>query len=208
VAASYGKQRGNDVTHFSEEQIFRHLYPEESRGVQETPFCNNANCAVRSSLWREMPYDEELTGLEDLHWGKRVTEKGFAIAYAADAEIIHVHEEKPKQILNRYRREAIALKRIYPGQHMSFGSFIRLFVFNTLGDYWHAARDGVALREILQIPLYRFLQFWGAYLGDHQEGSVTASLRKTFYYPRTLRRSQHTGQQRQPHREKIKYESV
>ncbi|HAV78646.1 MAG TPA: family 2 glycosyl transferase, partial [Anaerolineae bacterium] len=66
VALTYGKQRGPDFAKFSEHQIFHQWYPDVSRRDQETAFCNNANAAIRKSLWDKYPYDETLTGLEDL----------------------------------------------------------------------------------------------------------------------------------------------
>lgn len=184
IAAVYGKQRGGPETCYSERQVFARWFPEMSVKRQETPFCNNANCAVRREIWQKLPYDEELTGLEDLAWAKQVMEMGYRISYAADAVIAHIHEESPWQVKNRYMREAIALKRIYPEQDMSFADFLRLFVQNTVTDYAHAAVEQALLPNVLDIPRFRFMQFWGAYRGFKQSGPVTERLRRTFYYPR------------------------
>ena len=93
VVLTYGKQRGNHLSHFSEQQIFAHLYPEQSQLHQTHPFCNNANAAIRRSTWEEHPYDESLSGLEDLEWANWAAQKGYAISYVAEAEIVHVHQE-------------------------------------------------------------------------------------------------------------------
>jgi glycosyltransferase involved in cell wall biosynthesis len=63
VALTYGKQRGNEHTNYSEHKIFCKWFPEGSVFVQRSPFCNNANAAIRRSLWNQIPYNEELTGL-------------------------------------------------------------------------------------------------------------------------------------------------
>jgi rhamnosyltransferase len=68
VALTYGKQRGDENTKFSEQQIFATWFPGESVLRQTHPFCNNANAAIRRALWELHPYDETLTGLEDLDW--------------------------------------------------------------------------------------------------------------------------------------------
>ncbi len=186
VAAVYGKQRGGPETTYSEHQVFAQWFPDESVALQDTPFCNNANCAVRRTVWEKHPYDEELTGLEDLAWAKQVMDDGLRVSYAADAVIAHIHEESPWQVQNRYRREAIALKRIYPEQDMSFFDFVRLFAQNTVTDFAHAAVDGKLLENVVDIPRFRLMQFWGAYRGFKQSGPVTEQLRRTFYYPREL----------------------
>ena len=112
VALTYGKQRGPDSAKYSEQQIFHRWYPDASDSNQPTAFCNNANAAIRKSLWETHPYDETLTGLEDLAWAKWTKEQGYKIAYTAEAEIVHIHDETPRGVFNRNRREAMAFKRI------------------------------------------------------------------------------------------------
>ena len=139
-----------------------------SKPNQETAFCNNANAAIRKSLWEKNNYDETLTGLEDLAWAKWAKEQGHAIAYVAEAEIVHVHNETPRGVYNRYRREAMALRKIYPEAHFNLYDFLRLTMTNILSDLWHAARDGVLLKNISSIFWFRFMQFHGTRMG-HRE---------------------------------------
>ncbi len=188
IALTYGKQRGNEVTKYTEHQIFAKWFPNESNRQQAHPFCNNANAAIRRSLWEQVPYDETLTGLEDLDWATRVTQLGYRIAYNAEAEIIHVHDETPKRIYNRYRREAIALKQIFPQEQFSRWDFIRLLLSNTLNDYYHAWHDRQFWQNLIEIPVFRLMQFWGTYQGFRQHGPISSQLKHTFYYPRGLAR--------------------
>lgn len=183
VALVYGKQRGNGETKFSEERVFRKWYPDEDIEYQESPFCNNANAAIRRSIWEEFMYDESLTGLEDLDWAKRVKEAGYEISYASEAEIVHVHEETPRQILNRYQREAIAHKQIIPEQSFTFLDFLKMFIYNTFSDYGSALKQGRLWGNIKSIPVFRFMQFWGTYRGFNMDDPVTEDLRNRFFYP-------------------------
>ena len=183
VALVYGKQRGNESTKFSEQQVLLKWFPDTSNSHQEHPFCNNANAAVRRSVWEQLEYDETLTGLEDTDWATKAMALGYKIAYVADAEIVHVHNETMKQIYNRYRREAIALKRIAPQERFNLWDFCRLFAANVIGDYGHAWRDRALWRNIPGILSFRFLQFWGTYRGFAQSGPVTSQLKRAFYYP-------------------------
>jgi NAD(P)-dependent dehydrogenase (short-subunit alcohol dehydrogenase family) len=129
VGLVYGRQTGNDRTHFSELEVLRRWFPEVGDDDQQTPFCNNANCAVRASAWRELPYDEELTGLEDLDWAKRALAAGWKIVYEARAGIAHVHDELFADTRNRYRREGIAHRRIFHDQQTTDETWSR--VMNT-----------------------------------------------------------------------------
>lgn len=186
VALAYGKQRGNATAKFSEGQIFARWYPESSDLQQAHPFCNNANAAIRRSLWQLHLYDESLSGLEDLDWAHWAVGEGYRLAYVAEAEVIHVHNETPRAVYNRYRREAMAFKRIFPQEHFGLRDFLRLSLSNIFSDMWYAARQGVLLRSLGSIFWFRLMQFWGTYQGYRHLGPLTWQLRQTFYYPRGI----------------------
>jgi rhamnosyltransferase len=182
VALVYGKQRGDERTRYSERRVFARWFPDVSDPDQQHPFCNNANAAVRRSVWEGLRYDEGLTGLEDLDWAKRAMAAGHRIAYEAGAEIAHVHDECPRDIFNRYRREAMALARIQPEVKFGLIDFLRLAVSNIVSDLGHAWRDGhwPGARDI---ATFRVLQFWGTYRGFREPEGVTSELKRRFYYP-------------------------
>jgi rhamnosyltransferase len=187
TALVYGKQQGGNATKFSEGQVFARWFRGTSASNQSTPFCNNANAAIRREVWLQLPYNENLTGLEDIDWARRAMQLGYRIAYEADAVVVHVHNETPVQTCNRYRREAIALKTIYPEEVFRFSDFLRLFLQNVLSDLNQAWREGVLRGELVGILSFRLMQFWGTYRGFAQRGPVRTELKRTFYYP--LRKS-------------------
>ncbi len=186
VALTYGRQKANEKNKYSEHQILTKWFPEHSAAVQRTPFCNNANAAIRRSLWEQIPYDESLTGLEDLDWAKRVIGKGYHLSYVAEAEVVHVHEEKYAGIYNRYYRESIVFYQLFSEQKFGMPDFLWLWFLNTAADYLHAHRDGELSKNVFQIPLFRLMQFWGTYKGYTQRDPVSSSLRQRFYYPNEL----------------------
>jgi rhamnosyltransferase len=198
IALTYGKQRGPQTAKFSEQQIYHQWYPDASQLCQATAFCNNANAAIRRSLWEKNPYDETLTGLEDLAWGKWAREQGYDIAYVAEAEIIHIHNETPKAVFNRYRREAMAFKRMYHEAHFNVYDFVRLTVMNILSDLWHAARKRALLKNVKSIFWFRFMQFYGTRLGYRESGLLTPQLRETFYYARERKPQNHVSRDVEP----------
>lgn len=188
VGAIYGKQRGCDTTKYSEHQIFNKWFPDECNFSQEHPFFNNANAAIRSKLWKRIPYDETLTGLEDIDWANRVLKLAYKIVYSAEAEVIHVHNETIIQVFNRYRREAIALKRIFPQEKFSLWDFLRLLMVNSINDIYHSLHDNLFWKNLAEIIAFRIMQFWGTYRGYARRGPITNQLRQTFYYPNGLSR--------------------
>jgi glycosyltransferase involved in cell wall biosynthesis len=183
IALVYGKQRGNEKSHFSEQQIFNSWYGEESKIPQNHPFCNNANAAIRKTHWRQHPYDETLPGLEDLEWAKWAISQNLKVAYAAEAEIVHVHEESWHGIQKRYLREGMAFKQIYPHEQFSYPEFLRLFIKNSINDMREAVRLKKLRSEILKILRFRWQQFHGTYLGYKRSGPLTWQLKQSFYYP-------------------------
>ncbi len=182
VALTYGKQRGDENSLFSEHQIFARWFPDRPEPRQGHAFCNNANAAIRRSLWEQHPYDETLTGLEDLAWAKWAQEQGHAIAYVPAAEVVHVHSETPHGVLNRYRREGMAFKQIFPEAHFNLYDFARSTLSSIGFDLLHAARLHRFWRSIASIVWFRFSQFWGTYLGYRHSSLLTPDLRQTFYY--------------------------
>jgi rhamnosyltransferase len=184
IALVYGKQRGTDITRFSEHQIFRGLFPNKSNFQQKIPFCNNANCAIRKELWEKYPFDEDLTGLEDIYWGKKAIELGNNIAYSADAEIIHAHQENNERIFKRYYREAIALKNIIPSSHFSLWDLLRLTPHAIISDCYEAKRKNCFLSCFREIVEFRYLQYWGAYKGFNQQKPLSKQMLRTLYYPK------------------------
>ena len=183
VAIVYGRQVGDERTKFSESRVMLKWFPNQNIWDQDHPFSNNANAAVLKSLWESMPYDETLTGLEDLDFAKKALDKGYKIAYVADAPVVHVHEESWDIIRNRYRREAMAYARIVQGSKLSLSRAIRLAVSNIAGDYREAARVGCLGENVISIPQFRIAQFFGAWQGFRKPDQVSAKLLERFYYP-------------------------
>ena len=183
IAISYGRQIGDHRTKFSEQQLMRRWFPPVSVPRQAHPFCNNANAAVRRDVWVAQPYDEDLTGLEDIEWAGRALEKGYLVSYVAESAVVHVHEESWDRLRNRYRREAIAHRRIYEKQRMRALEALALSARHVVIDYGAAARQRVLVRNLLSIPSFHAAQFLGAYQGFAQDGEISTDLKRRFYYP-------------------------
>jgi rhamnosyltransferase len=184
IALVYGRQIGKDTTKYSEHQIFKSWFPEKTVSKQESPFCNNANCAIRRSLWKENRYDEKLTGLEDLDWAKQLLKKGYYLSYQSEAVIYHIHDEAYQQIYNRYRREAIALKHIFPEVKFGLYDFIMMSGVNIFNDSVSAIKDRCFWKNLASIFLFRLHQFFGTYTGhSYNKPEIAMELKRRFYYP-------------------------
>jgi hypothetical protein len=172
---------------------------------QSHAFCNNANAAIRREVYQTLPYNEELTGLEDLDWATRAQGVGHNVAYVAEAPVAHIHRESFSQTKHRYQREAIAYRCIFPDHGMGLSEATRLALSNIARDYLHAAGEGELIRNVLDIPRFRIAQFWGGYTGFRRKGRVSETLLRHFYYPAEGHRSaecvSHAGR-------RIQYEEI
>lgn len=184
VALVYGRQCGYVNTRYSEHQIFAKWFPEQSNSNCGLAFCNNANSAIRRSVWIEVPFDESLSGLEDIAWGKAIMAKGYRIAYCAEACVYHIHEETSAQIYRRYYREALAYKAIFRDHHFTVFSFLKFWLMNTCGDYYHALREKKFLANLVDIPRFRLLQFWATYRAHRYSEPMSREMKRRLYYPR------------------------
>jgi hypothetical protein len=158
-------------------------FPQHSDLDQHHGFSNNANAAVRKALWQQNPFDEKLTGLEDVAWGSWALHAGHRIAYVAEAGVFHIHDESSAQIVNRHRREALALRQILPASRFTLLNFASLFVRNVLSDFGAALKQRVFLREAGGILTFRFLQYLGTYRGYRDPLDPDYKLKQVFYYP-------------------------
>lgn len=186
VACTYGKQRGTDDSHFSEHLVFHKQFPDHILRARNNPFCNNANAAIRKSLWERRNYDETLPGLEDLDWAKWAVFNKYEVVYCHEAIIFHKHDESPSKIRSRYEREALAMKRIFPHTEMSFVKFLSLFIANVAMDFLSAIKRR-RFNVFKDILTFRYNQYVGTYKGLKRKDDVTLDVINRYYYPRSLK---------------------
>jgi glycosyltransferase involved in cell wall biosynthesis len=183
VVYAYGGQRGDVGTRFSEREIFAKYFPAESRVPQDGFFCNNANSALLKAAWREHRFDEQLTGLEDMHLAKTLVEAGHRIAYVAPAAVFHLHDETWAQVRRRFEREAIALQRIMPEVQLSLVDVARYLAGAVWNDFNVALRQRCLLAKAAEIVTYRFMQFSGSYRGNHSQRILASEMKEQYFYP-------------------------
>lgn len=182
--STYGRQVGDDSSHFSERQIFGKYFPAQDKLPQEGFYCNNANAAVLKSVWAEHRYDEELTGLEDMHLAKRLLAQGHRIGYTAKSSVYHLHSETWTQVRRRFEREAIALQFIMPEVQLGLPDVIRYFFSAVFLDLGAALQERQMRKHFFPVLRYRYNQFHGAYKGNHFQRRLSREVKEAYFYPR------------------------
>lgn len=181
---TYGRQIGRDTTKFSERQLFEKYFPAESKIPQAGYFCNNANAAIKTSAWKKYKFDETLTGLEDMHTAQKIYADGGKIGYVANAVVYHIHDELWPQVRNRYEREAIALQKIMPEVHISVIDMLHFIIVAVIKDTKSAYRKKSLMQNLGSILMFRTLQYYGAYKGNHILRKLSKSAKMKYFYPR------------------------
>ncbi len=143
VAMVYGRQLGDGRSKYAERQDFRARFGEVSHELEtDRVFANNANSAIRRSLWKEYLFDEGLTGLEGLAWARHWAGQGKKIHYQADAAVFHIHRESWRQVLHRYYREALAAGGM---DHLGAGAKAAVIL----------RESGALVRDVVLFPVRR-----------------------------------------------------
>ena len=180
---SYGKQIGDDHNKFSEKQLFAKYFGNQDRIQNEDFFVNNANSCVVRSAWERHRFDEEVTGLEDMVLGKAIIQDGAAIAYCADAPVVHIHEETWAQVRRRYYREALVVRKVLPEVQLGLGDALRYTFAGISNDIWAALENKCLLSKLGEIIAFRTMQYYGSYKGHNELRRLSRKQKEAYYYP-------------------------
>ena len=181
---TYGRQEARDTTKFSENQLFLKYFPIKSQIPQEGFFCNNANAALLKSEWEKSRFDEKLTGCEDMDLAKRWCAEGKKVGYVAEASVFHIHDETWKQVKTRYEREAVALQKIMPEVQLTKLDVLTFFLVGLIKDTRAAFSQGVLIKNIGSIIIFRWAQYYGAYIGNNAVREISRKVKDRYFYPR------------------------
>ena len=145
VVLSYGRQRGAPHSKFSERQVFAQWFPRAPSCASATRSATTPTAPCAAGAWQALPYDEALTGLEDLDWAKR------ALARAACSPTSPTPRWSTSTTRARRRSTAATGARrsrtsgSCPSRSSGSTNACWLFARNVVADAWHAWHDGEAL---------------------------------------------------------------
>lgn len=172
----YGRQRGVKVSRIAETRDLRRLFGATSKILIDEAFGNNGNSAIRKDLWLDQPFDEALTGLEDIDWARKIQRKGFRVYYAADAAVYHIHEESLRQVYRRVFREGLAYRRIFPGFRFGKGDLVKGLAYNVVGDFLYGFHSRSPIKKVAQIPATRIAGHLGLWKGLQYHKTLSKEL--------------------------------
>jgi threonine dehydrogenase-like Zn-dependent dehydrogenase/GT2 family glycosyltransferase len=194
----YGRQLGVASSKFSEIEDFTRIFHEKRLTMEPSNFfANNANSAVRREFWEQNPFDELLSGLEDIDWAKYWVDQGYQVVYEPEAPLYHIHEESWQQVRRRYYREAVAARRIGIRSKLHALSELVCEAYYLSGDFVKAffpgtnvAAERLSLVErIKEITLFRINKTYSTVRGlleQHPMEKLKEMEIKSYLFDRTM----------------------
>lgn len=112
VAGVYGRQVPLPDTRADDKRDLWTTFGIEPRIQKRDFFFHNANSMIRKDIWDQVPFDEEISGVEDREWGREMIGRGYQIAYEPAASVYHYHGIHHGRNLERSTRVARVIELI------------------------------------------------------------------------------------------------
>lgn len=91
IGGVYGRQEPLAFTSDLDKRDLLITFGLDRRVQVKDSFFHNANSAFRKSLWERVPFDEEVTNIEDRIWANEVQKSQLKIVYEPSASVYHHH---------------------------------------------------------------------------------------------------------------------
>lgn len=91
LAGVYGRQLPVSFTSPLDKRDLLTVFGLDRRVQLKDYFFHNANSMIRRSVWDIVPFDEQVTNIEDRVWGKEVISRGYQLVYEPEAAVFHHH---------------------------------------------------------------------------------------------------------------------
>ena len=90
-AGVYGRQEPMSFTSPADKRDLILVFGLDRKIQTKDSFFHNANSIIRRSFWNEVPFDEEISNIEDRIWGQQMIDRGLKLVYEPTASVYHYH---------------------------------------------------------------------------------------------------------------------
>ena len=90
-AGVYGRQEPMSFSSDSDKRDLLLTFGLDKRIQIKDSFFHNANSIIRKEFLDEVPFDDDITNIEDRIWAQEMIEQGHSIVYEPDASVYHYH---------------------------------------------------------------------------------------------------------------------
>jgi glycosyltransferase involved in cell wall biosynthesis len=91
IAGIYGKQEPMDDTNPFDKRDLILTFGLDRKVQWKEHFFHNANSVIKAKLWKQLPFDESLSNIEDRIWAANMQKLGYCIVYEPSARVFHHH---------------------------------------------------------------------------------------------------------------------
>lgn len=91
VAAVYGRQEPLPDSSPMDKRDLWITFGLERKIQRRDFFFHNANSMIRRAVWDQVPFNENINGVEDQDWAKKILRNGSQIVYEPSARVYHHH---------------------------------------------------------------------------------------------------------------------
>lgn len=123
LAAVYGRQEPMSFTSATDKRDLLTIFGLDRKVQYKDSFFHNANSFIRRDVWEMVPFDENVTNIEDRVWAREIQKRGLQIVYDPTPSVYHWHgihqnqnEERCKNVVRiiegLHREDGLASKGI------------------------------------------------------------------------------------------------
>jgi rhamnosyltransferase len=112
IAGVYGRQLPMSFSSAKDKRDLFITFGLDPKIQKKDSFFHNANSAIKRSVWEQIPFDENVTNIEDRIWASHVLEKGYQLYYEPSAKVYHHHGIHHDQDINRAQKTLSVMENI------------------------------------------------------------------------------------------------
>lgn len=90
-AGIYGRQEPMSFSSPADKRDLMLLFGLDRKIQVKDSFFHNANSIIRKKCWDEVPFDDQITNIEDRIWGQEMLNRGYKLLYEPEASVYHYH---------------------------------------------------------------------------------------------------------------------
>lgn len=115
VAGVYGRQEPMAFTPDTDKRDLVLLFGMDRKVQRKDSFFHNANSMIRRALWEQVPFDEQVTNIEDRVWAQQMLQRGHTIVYEPEASVYHYHGVHQNGNVERCTNVVRILEQLHAG---------------------------------------------------------------------------------------------
>jgi rhamnosyltransferase len=145
IGAAFGRQMPRPDCQAVYAHDYERCFGSSRESFRWDHFFSMANSVVNRAAWEEHPFREDLQYSEDDEWSRRLVARGWQVAYAEKAPVLHSHNYTLAQAFRRCYGEAFALtaiESIDERSHNIFRTVLAGVARESLRDFRYCARTG------------------------------------------------------------------